>query len=134
MNSNNLKILAVDDEKDVCGFIGSYLKIKNYNALMANSAEEALPIIKEQTPDIMLLDINLPGMSGIDLLKLVRQFNTTIKVVITSGHSIDIQHDPQFQGLGVLEFIEKPMTLSTLDSVLERIAREEQNGPTQINS
>lgn len=129
-----IKILVVEDESEACKYMASHLRRKGYEALMANSAEEALPIIKEQNLDLVLLDIYLPGMSGIDLLKLVRSFNPKIKVVIMSGYLWNFLNDPQFKGLGVLEFIEKPMSFSALDSVLEKIAREEQNGPTQTNS
>jgi DNA-binding NtrC family response regulator len=134
MNSNNLKILTVDDEKEACGYMASYLRRRGHAALIANSAGEALSIVKTQSPDVMLLDINLPGMSGTDLLKLVRQFNSDIKVVIISGYSINLQYDPEFKELGVSEFIEKPMSFSTLDSALEKITKEEKNGHTQINS
>lgn len=134
MNSNNLKILVVDDETEVCEYMAAHLRRKGYDALIADSAEAALPIIKEQNPDIILLDINLPGMSGIDLLKLVRQFNTIIKVVVISGYLIDFQHDEQFKGLCILESLQKPVPFSTLDSALERIIKEEKNGYSQINS
>lgn len=129
-----IKILVVEDENEACKYTASHLRRKGYDVLMANSAEEALPIIKEQNPDIMLLDIYLPGMSGIDLLKLVRNFNTKIKVVIMSGYLVNFLNGPQFKGLGVLEFIEKPISFSTLDSVLEKIIKKEQNGDTKINS
>ena len=134
MIEKRIKILVVEDENEACKYIASHLRRRGYDALMANSAEEALSIIKEQNPDLVLLDIYLPGMSGIDLLKLVRDFNTKIKVVIMSGYLGSFLDDLQFKGLGVLEFIEKPMSFTTLDSALERIAREEKNGHTQINS
>ena len=134
MNSNNLKFLVVDDEKEACEYMVLHLRRKGYDASIANSGDAALSIIKEQSPDILLLDLNLPGMSGTDLLKLVRQFNTTIKVIIISGYSINLQHDSQFKGLGISEFIQKPMSFSTLDSVLERITKKEKNGYSQINS
>ena len=126
MHSNNLKLLMVDDEKDTCEYTSSHLKRKGYNTFAAFSPDAALALIKEQNPDIMLLDMNLPGMSGVDLLKLIRQFNTTIKVVIISGYPID-RNDPQFKGLNILEFIQKPVPFSILDSVLEKITGKEKD-------
>ena len=120
---DKIKILVVDDEKEACGLVAQYLGMKGYDALMAYSAEEALPIIKEQNPKIILLDIGLPGMSGTDLLKLVRQFNTTIKVAIVSGYAGDLRNDAQFKELNVSEFVEKPISFDTFDSVLGRLAK-----------
>jgi DNA-binding response OmpR family regulator len=133
MNSNNLKLLVVDDEKDVCEYTAMHLKRKGYDALVANAPEEALSLIKEQNPDIMLLDINLPEMNGVDLLKAVREFNTTLKVIMISGYPIDL-HDPQFNGLNISEFMHKPVPLSVLDSMLEKITSKERDGHTQIDS
>ena len=120
MNLNNIRLLVVDDEKDVCEYIATHLKRRGCDAFVANTPEEALTLIKAKNPHIMLLDINLPGMSGIELLKLVRQFNTVIKVIIISGYPMDI-NDSQFKGLDILEFIHKPFPFAVLDSVLEKI-------------
>lgn len=132
MNSNNLKILVVDDEKEVCEYTASHLKRKGYDPMVANAPDEALVIIKEQNPDIMVLDVNLPGMSGTELLKIVRQFNTKIKVLMISGYPMSLQ-DPQFNGLNISEFMQKPVPLSALDSMLAKITNKEKDGHTQIN-
>lgn len=133
MSTNNLKLLVVDDEKDVCEYTAMHLKRKGYDALVANAPEEALSLIKEQKPDVMLLDINLPGMNGVDLLKAVREFNTKVKVVMISGYPLDL-HDPQFNGLNISEFMHKPVPLSALDSMLEKITSEEKDGHTQVST
>jgi len=134
MNSNNVKLLVVDDEKDVCEYTALHLKRKGYTVLVANEPDEALSLIKKENPDIMLLDINLPGMSGIDLLRVVRQFNATVKVIMISGYPMDFQNDLQFKGLDILEFMHKPVPLSVLDSMLEKITDKEKDGHTQIDS
>jgi YesN/AraC family two-component response regulator len=87
--------------------------------LVANSGEEALPIIKEQNPEIMLLDMNLPKMSGIELLKLVRQFNNIVKVIMVSGYELN-SNDPQFQELDIFEFMRKPIGFSELESIIKK--------------
>jgi two-component system nitrogen regulation response regulator NtrX len=121
---DRIKILVVEDENEACKYMASYLRHKGFDALVANSAEEALPIIKEQNPDIVFLDIYLPGMSGTDLLRLVRQFNTKTKVVTMSGYPVNFQNDQQTKKLNISGFIEKPLFFNTLDSVLEKIIKE----------
>lgn len=134
MTQNNLKLLIVDDEKEVCEYTASHLKRRGYDALIANAPEEAIAVVKEKNPDIMLLDMNLPGMSGADLLKTIRQFNTSVKVIMISGYPLNIQTDPQLSGLNISEFMQKPVPLSVLDSMLAKITDKEKDGHTQTDS
>ena len=119
MCENKLKLLVVDDEEEIREFVGSYFKRRGYVVLAANSGEEALAVIREQSPDIMLLDMNLPKMNGIELLKLVRQFNNIVKVILVSGYELN-RSDPQFQELDIFEFMRKPIGFSELESTIKK--------------
>lgn len=119
----NLKLMVVDDVEDVCEFMQSHFTRRGFSVLTAGSAEDALPIIKEQAPDIMLLDVNLPQMNGIDMLKAVRQFNNTVKVIMITGYDLDFQKDPEFQKLNVFDIMRKPVTTEALDSNIEKLLR-----------
>lgn len=121
IQGNNLKLMVVDDIEDVCEFMQSHFKRRGFNVFTAGSAEDALPIIKEQAPDIMLLDVNLPQMNGIDMLKLVRQFNNTVKVIMVTGYDLDFQKDPEFQKLNVFDVMRKPVSTEALDSNIEKL-------------
>ena len=107
--------------EDICEFMQSHFRKKGYFVFSARSAEEALPAIKELTPDILLLDVNLPKMTGIDLLKLIRQFNKTSKVFMITGSGIDFQDDTEFQKLNVSQVMSKPVNIELLDSSIESI-------------
>ena len=120
MSSNKTKILVVDDLTVILEHFKWYFERRNFEVLTVASAEEALPIIKENNPDIILLDINLPKMSGIDLLKLVRKFNQTVKVIMVSGYNLDAATEALFQELGVLQFIPKPVELSELELTIKK--------------
>lgn len=115
--------MVVDDIEDICEFMQSHFTRRGFNVLTAGSAEDALPIIKEQAPDIMLLDVNLPRMNGIDMLKVVRQFNNSVKVIMISGYDLDFQKDPEFQKLNVFDVMRKPVTTEALDSNIEKLLR-----------
>ena len=73
-----IRILVVDDARMIRDAVKYYFKSKGFIVLSAGSAEEALPIIIGHKPEIMLVDRELPGMSGPDLLRLVREINTTM--------------------------------------------------------
>lgn len=124
IQGRNLKMMVVDDVEDVCEFMQSHFTRRGFQVLTAGSAEDALPVIKEQAPDIMLLDVNLPQMNGIDMLKLVRQFNDRVKVIMITGYDLEFQKDPEFQKLNVFDVMHKPVTTEALDANIEKLTKE----------
>jgi DNA-binding response OmpR family regulator len=118
MPEDKIKIIVVDDEQEVNDLIRSYFIRRKYEVFAANSAKQALPIIKEQNPQIMILDINLPDMNGIELFKAVRQFNSTVKVIIVSGHDIETNMEREFKDLDIFKFMCKPIMLPDLEEVI----------------
>ena len=121
---NKIKVFVVDDEEDTREYIKSHFQRRGYLMFTAGSAEEALPIIKEENPDIMLLDVNLPKMDGVELLKLVRQFNPTIKVILVSGSEMDSVDDSKLKGLNVLEVMRKPVSFEALEVILKKASEQ----------
>jgi DNA-binding response OmpR family regulator len=118
MSEDKLKVLVVDDETEISGFIKSSLERRGYEVFVAGSAGQALPIIKAENPQVMLLDINLPDMKGAELLKIVRQFNSTIKVIVVSGHELDSNQAKEFKDLGMFKFMCKPINFPELVEVI----------------
>ncbi|MCX5697033.1 MAG: response regulator [Candidatus Omnitrophica bacterium] len=123
IQGKNLKLMVVDDVDDICEFMQLYFTRRGFTVFTAGSAEDALPIIKERSPDIMLLDVNLPKMNGIDMLKLVRKFNDKVKVIMVTGYDVEFQKDPEFQKLNVFDVMRKPVTPEALDSNMERLLK-----------
>ncbi len=72
---NPKKVLIVDDEPAILGTLQQIFERSGYQALTAESAEKALDILEKETVMIMFLDLNLPGMSGVDLCRLIRRKN-----------------------------------------------------------
>jgi len=87
MDSNNVKLLVVDDMPTVRESLQYYFAQEGYIVFTAASAEEALPIIKKDQPDIMLADITLPQMSGIELLNSLVSEWEEARVFIYSAHA-----------------------------------------------
>lgn len=116
------KLLIVDDMPIIRECLQFYFEQKDFNVFTSASAEEALDIIKKEKPDIMLSDINLPQMSGIELIKLVRQFNKEIKVIVLTGCDLDFRKDPQLKSLNILAFLHKPVDFNELEAVIKKAA------------
>jgi two-component system nitrogen regulation response regulator NtrX len=123
-------ILIVDDEKSICQSLGSILTDEGYEVLSAESGEEALKIVGEELPCLVLLDIWLPGMDGIETLKIIKSSYPQVRVIIMSGHGT-IETAVKATKLGAFDFIEKPLSLEKVmlivNHVFELIHLEEEN-------
>jgi two-component system, NtrC family, nitrogen regulation response regulator NtrX len=109
----NETILVVDDEASICQSLKAILSDEGYQVLVAGSGEEAVKIIAEEMPQLVLLDIWLPGMDGLDTLKAIKKINPQVLVIIMSGHGT-IETAVKATKLGAFDFIEKPLSLDKI--------------------
>ena len=123
-------ILIVDDEESICQSLAGILRDEGYDTIAAGSGEEALKLIEEEMPNLVLLDIWLPGMDGIEVLKIIRSEYPQIRVIMMSGHGT-IETAVKATKLGAYDFIEKPLSLDKIillvNHALDIIALEEEN-------
>ncbi|MBR0101667.1 MAG: response regulator transcription factor [Treponema sp.] len=104
------KILIIEDVPEMSELVSMYLAKEGMDVSKAASAEEAIEILKSITPDLVILDLNLPGMSGFDFLKKFRgEYNNTIPVIISSARDGD-EDIIEGLGLGADEFVTKPFS------------------------
>ncbi|MBN2120548.1 MAG: response regulator [Candidatus Omnitrophica bacterium] len=82
----DIKIILVDDEPDFTRPMTFWFESKGYKVIVASDAESAIKLTKEQSPDIVFLDLNIPGSDGIAILKKIREFNKDIPVIIISAY------------------------------------------------
>ena len=126
----NKAILIVDDEESICQTLGGILKDEGHEVVAAASGEEALRIVDEDPPSLVLLDIWLPGIDGIEVLKAIKAGHPQIQVIIMSGHGT-IETAVKATRLGAFDFIEKPLSLEkvilVVNHALEMIRLEEEN-------
>ena len=123
-------ILIVDDEKSICQSLGSILMDEGYDILTAESGEEAIRMVEEEYPNLVLLDIWLPGIDGIEVLKVIKAKHPQVRVIIMSGHGT-IETAVKATKLGAFDFIEKPLSMEKVilivNHVFEVIRLEEEN-------
>ncbi len=82
------KILVVDDEKNIRLLLQEELTDEGYDVIMAHSGEAALDMIKEENPDLVTLDIKMPGEDGLSILRKIREINYDLPVIICSAYSV----------------------------------------------
>jgi DNA-binding NtrC family response regulator len=111
---NKYRILIVDDEQNVCDFLEEFLQYKGYAPLKASSGNEALQSLSNKEADLVLLDILMPGMSGLEVLENVRKLYPDLPVIILTGVKDKRVVDDTFN-MGAADFIPKPIDLDVLE-------------------
>ena len=111
------RILVVDDEVETCALLERYLTKKGFQVYTALSGEDAVNIVKEERPHIVLLDIRMPGMGGIEALKKIKEIDREIGVVMITAVKEE-ETAKEILKLGADDYITKPMDLKYLDNVL----------------
>lgn len=123
-------ILVVDDEASICHSLKAILSDEGYQVLVAGSGEEAVKIVEEEMPQLVLLDVWLPGMDGLETLKAIKKIDPRILVIIMSGHGT-IETAVKATKLGAFDFIEKPLSLDKIiilvNNALSLIRLKEEN-------
>jgi len=117
MEDNMTRILVVDDEVETCDLLKRYLTKKGFQVYTALSGEDAVNIVKEERPHIVLLDIRMPGMGGIEALKKIKEIDREIGVVMITAVKEE-ETAKEILKLGADDYITKPMDLKYLDNVL----------------
>lgn len=115
-------VLIVDDEVEICEFLKSFFEMKGNHVFTVTSGEKALEVVEKESPQVMLLDLRLPGMSGVEVLRRVKEINPEIKVIIASG--ADDQPMEEAESLGISGALSKPFTLDKLESEARALAPE----------
>ncbi|GBD96516.1 MAG TPA: sigma-54-dependent Fis family transcriptional regulator [Nitrospirae bacterium] len=125
------KILVIDDEEFITRALRQHLEKEDREVLTAGTGEEGLEIFKTDVPDIVILDLNMPGISGIDTLKSIRKLSSDVVVIIITAHG-DIETAVSAIKLGAYDFIEKPFELDRI-SVLIKKAMETVHLKREVN-
>lgn len=123
------QVLVVDDEPDLCELVEVTLKRKKYTVSAAGSGEQALEMLENETPDLVLLDVGLPGLTGWEVLKEMAGRSTIEKVPVAmfTGEKLTLTEILRKDIENLVGYIEKPFNsselLNTVEKILERTRR-----------
>ena len=118
------KILVIDDEQGIRDLLDTMLSRKGYDVVLAESGRKGLELFRRERPDVIVLDLKMPGMDGLTVLQQVRSLNPKQPVIILTGAGTP-ETEQQVRALGVTEFVEKEFSLHLLGDSLKRLL----NGP-----
>lgn len=113
------KILLVDDEREFVQTLSERLLIRDMGSAVAYDGKSALELIQEDEPEVMILDLRMPGIDGFEVLKRVKKTNPDIEVIILTGHGS--KSDREFcMGLGAFAYLQKPVDIDELSETIKK--------------
>jgi CheY-like chemotaxis protein len=114
------KVLVVDDDNLICWALEKEFSAINFDARIVGNAADALAELRRQRFDIVFLDIHLPDLNGLELLREIDEISPDATVIIMSGDASEANRQRAYNG-GVLQFLEKPFDLSDVHAILRSI-------------
>jgi two-component system response regulator CpxR len=112
------KVLLVDDEREFVQTLSERLMLREMGSAVAYDGESALSLIREDEPEVMILDLKMPGIDGIEVLRRVKQTNPDVEVIILTGHGSEADREACMK-LGAFAYLQKPVDIDLLSSRLK---------------
>ncbi len=119
------KILVVDDDSSIRRVFQKHLTEKGFEVVTAGDGEEGLELVEKEEPEIVILDIRLPGISGLEVLEGIKERDRNIAVVMITAHE-DMETTIEAMRKGAFDYLPKPLDIDIVDSLLERIFTSKQ--------
>jgi len=113
------KLLIVDDEIDVREFAANFFRKRKIEVSTAASGEEAISFLEKNKPDLVLLDIKMPGIDGIETLRRIKQIDNSIKAIMVTGRKPEEEQAFETcKKAGALDYVHKPLQLDELERIV----------------
>src|SRR5215813_8423202 len=112
-------VLIVDDDEDLVKSLSGMLYDEGFTVSSTADGSEALALIRTVAPAVVLLDVWLPGMDGVETLQALRAMHAEVEVIVMSGHG-NIATAVQMLKLGAFDYLEKPLSPYRVFTVIER--------------
>jgi CheY-like chemotaxis protein len=112
------KVLLVDDEQEFVQTLSERLNTRNYGSYPVFDGEQALQLLDNEIPDVMVLDLKMPGMGGIAVLREAKSLNPEIEVIVLTGHGSE-EDKKECMELGAFAYLHKPVDISQLTEIID---------------
>ncbi len=124
MADYKIKILIIDDEKNIRLTLRDILEDEGHQVLEAGTGEDGLALLKNESVNLVLLDVRLPGMDGIEVLKGIREIDETLDVIMISGHAT-VGTAVDALRIGAYDFLEKPLSLARVKLAIRNLSEKQ---------
>ncbi|MBN2061662.1 MAG: response regulator [Deltaproteobacteria bacterium] len=116
-NINRIKVLLVDDEEEFLQLISKRFELKDFDVIGASSGKEAIEAAENGLFDVAIVDLQMPGMNGAELLKILKEKHRYLEIIILTGHAT-IDSAVECARLGAFKYLEKPYNFEKLVDII----------------
>ena len=127
-----LKVLLVDDEQEFIEVLSKRLEMRDLDTSVALDGEEALQAVQDEEPDVMLLDLRMPGMDGMEVLRRIKKAYPKVPIVMLTGHG-SRKDEEEARRLGAYAYLQKPVELQRLSEILREAFEKTSAGASGAN-
>lgn len=121
----DIKLLLVDDEEDFIRTLSERLDLRDLSSNIALGGDQAIQELDDSEPDVMVLDLRMPGIDGMEVLRQVRSNYPDVQVIIQTGQG-SRQEEEEARALGIFAFLKKPVPIEELATCIQAAARARQ--------
>ena len=114
-----IRILLVDDEEEFVTTLSERMEMRGFDASVAFDGQKAMDTLKTRVPDVMVLDLRMPGIDGMEVLERVKKTNPEAQVIILTGHG-SYKDEEQARRLGAFDYLQKPVGVDTLVKSIQK--------------
>jgi CheY-like chemotaxis protein len=127
------KVLLVDDERDFVEALSERLQMRDYPSAAVYGGEEALSIVEEDEPEVMVLDLKMPGIDGLEVLRRVKEKHPNVEVIVLTGHGSE-EAAKLCMDLGACAYLEKPVDIEKLTTAMREAHKKIQESKKRVKS
>lgn len=113
------KVLLVDDEVDFLDTLSERMRTRGMEVSTSTSGAEALKKVEQESYDVIILDLMMPGVDGLEALKILKEKKPELQVILLTGHA-SVEKGIEAMKLGAMDFLEKPADLSQLTDKIKK--------------
>ena len=119
---DNIRVLIVDDEEELAKTIAERLEIRGIKCRTVSESDKAIDLIKSQTPDVVVLDLMMPGIGGIGILKQIKSLERKTPVILLTGYGSN-EMTIEGMNLGAFDYVLKPCNLDDLITKIQEAVK-----------
>jgi DNA-binding response OmpR family regulator len=126
MKMKKIKILLIDDEIEFTSTLAERLELRGFDAKTTDNGESGIELIRNELFDIAIIDLMMPGISGLETLKQVKTFNTKLPVILLTGHG-STKEGMEGIRIGAVDYLMKPLDINDLLEKIRDILKDNDN-------
>jgi len=113
MNNKNIKILLIDDEAEFVSTLAERLELRGYSSKTSEDGESGISMLESEAFDVVILDLMMPGLSGLETLRQIKVINSKLPVILLTGHG-STKEGMEGMRLGAFDYLMKPLDIGEL--------------------